>query len=660
MGAVRGNPVLLPPDFLMIPRRRRESSDQGVAEEFKEECPPAAADGKESQRDPPPHPSTLAVSCAERVLAVHEGSLFRARMKTEVGDGLGVTVKSTSDGKFVVHALPCRESGSPGRAEACGLRVGDQVVGMDESYFEKEMPLSKLVAEIKKAQEKDEVMLVARRGRRSSSSSGDRHNQMARILKSHKVIDDAQASVLSSMMAHLEARLEDWDSRGDFLAGTDGCAGTATRSRHRRKREDTYDVGAQMARLDIADSRHHQPKKRWLRPALCVRILGTDYVEDHTVYVIWVLDVLAGAEWRVQRRFREFFELHDKLVSLRPSMEKLDFPMRRPSIYETVHSVNDRRVRLERHLRRVAGMLFSARLHEQSAAVALCLESFLDVPKRRASLELLEKNPDLVLRQAVQVAVSQLLTLPAFEKIVGDITQSLLQIDVDSGSEMLHKMKAYIDHLQQCILEGASDFLRNVALRRQSTILQDDLDTLVSNAVRRQIETEIFVPLMDKLHALLAKEDDDEFDSNLHLKCRAARSRPQSAFGIPLNHISPSSWESAIYQLSNIGSYTLPCDKLDALLAAAKEIPSLYVSEHPGTSSHLGADDFLPIFIYVLVNSDIPNLAYLQKVLCTLCDPDKKLSETGYYVSSLCLFQNKFNSRSRAGCHIRGRSPSHI
>ena len=49
---------------------------------------------------------------------------------------------------------------------------------------------------------------------------------------------------------------------------------------------------------------------------------------------------------------------------------------------------------------------------------------------------------------------------------------------------------------------------------------------------------------------------------------------------------------------------------------------------------HLGADDFLPIFIYVLVQADIPDLKYLQTVLCTLCDPDKRLSETGYYVAT--------------------------
>ena len=151
--------------------------------------------------------------------------------------------------------------------------------------------------------------------------------------------------------------------------------------------------------------------------------------------------------------------------------------------------------------------------------------------------------------------------------------------------------------------------------------------------MRRQVETEIFVPLMDKLHDLLRGDIDAE-ERALRARCAAAREKPQTALGIPLHHISPSSWDSAIYQLSNIGSYTLPCDKLDALLAAAKEIPQLYRIEHPGTGDHLGADDFLPIFIYILVNADIPNLAYLQKVLCTLCDPDKRLSETGYYVAT--------------------------
>ena len=73
------------------------------------------------------------------------------------------------------------------------------------------------------------------------------------------------------------------------------------------------------------------------------------------------------------------------------------------------------------------------------------------------------------------------------------------------------------------------------------------------------------------------QQEEDAINGKMGL----AKKRPQIYYGIPIHHISPSSWESAIYHLSNIDSFTLPCDKLDALLAAAKEIPALYLQEHP-------------------------------------------------------------------------------
>jgi hypothetical protein len=87
--------------------------------------------------------------------------------------------------------------------------------------------------------------------------------------------------------------------------------------------------------------------------------------------------------------------------------------------------------------------------------------------------------------------------------------------------------------------------------------------------------------------------------------------------------------------LRDIRSHTLPHDRLQALVAAAKEIPDLFISEHVGTDKPLGADEFLPIFIYVLVRAEIPDLLALNEELQALCDPDKRLSETGYYLATL-------------------------
>lgn len=70
--------------------------------------------------------------------------------------------------------------------------------------------------------------------------------------------------------------------------------------------------------------------------------------------------------------------------------------------------------------------------------------------------------------------------------------------------------------------------------------------------------------------------------------------------------------------------------QLDALMAVAHDIPALHRKEHPGDgASGLGADDFLPIFIYVLVNSGVEGLAVQSVVLETLCDPKKMMGEAG-------------------------------
>ena len=69
------------------------------------------------------------------------------------------------------------------------------------------------------------------------------------------------------------------------------------------------------------------------------------------------------------------------------------------------------------------------------------------------------------------------------------------------------------------------------------------------------------------------------------------------------------------------------------MLAAAREVPVVFAAEHKGEEA-LGGDDFLPIFVYVVVQAGIPDLKFLQTLLTTLCDPDKRLSETGYYVAS--------------------------
>lgn len=99
---------------------------------------------------------------------------------------------------------------------------------------------------------------------------------------------------------------------------------------------------------------------RGLRKALNVRILGhtappglaagavgkSGSDSTQTVsYLVWVMDVESGAEWRVGRCHSEFADLKDACTGMRPSLARLDFPPWLPDVKETPGVVGARRPR---------------------------------------------------------------------------------------------------------------------------------------------------------------------------------------------------------------------------------------------------------------------------------------------------------------------------
>lgn len=87
--------------------------------------------------------------------------------------------------------------------------------------------------------------------------------------------------------------------------------------------------------------------------------------------------------------------------------------------------------------------------------------------------------------------------------------------------------------------------------------------------------------------------------------------------------------------LRKIEEKSIPYDRIMALLQAAHEIPNLYKLEHVGSETALGADDFLPIFIYVVVRAQIKDISLINEEMQALCDPDGRMSEAGYYLATL-------------------------
>ncbi|CBJ25693.1 conserved unknown protein [Ectocarpus siliculosus] len=416
-------------------------------------------------------------------------------------------------------------------------------------------------------------------------------------------------------------------------------------------------------------------------------------------YLVWVMDVESGAEWRVRRCHPEFSELWEVCTGMRPSLARLDFPPWLPDVKETAGVVDARRPRLEAYLQRLCSLLYMGPLHPSSAHLAHLLQDFLGTSPRVETLGRLQRSrPERELRQALQVRAWQMFRLPPLERAVADFVREICDSPASRSKKtvpaeaVLKRLTDVIEHLQYVVTEGCFNELREM-VRSSSAVTtsagrghssgrgseggegggndhpelaslaeEDEALDLISGSVRRQVEAEVFVPVMGRIYKKLTEGATARLEKAVVLGVEEARGKPQTYHGVPTSNISPSGWSSSMRLLQTVGLFTLPCDKLDALMAVAHDIPALHRVEHPGdNASSLGADDFLPIFIYVLVNSRVENLAAQSVILETLCDPKKMMGEAGFCVATFSAAlqhlsrQAEERSRSRTFSSFLGR-----
>ena len=95
-------------------------------------------------------------------------------------------------------------------------------------------------------------------------------------------------------------------------------------------------------------------------------------------------------------------------------------------------------------------------------------------------------------------------------------------------------------------------------------------------------------------------------------------------------HGALSKWDSVSDLLKNVSRSTLPSSKLRAIVDAAGELYRIQKSEAGDASCHanqleskdLGADDFLPIFIFCVMRAEMER----PSALCKFCCGNKHLS----------------------------------
>jgi hypothetical protein len=162
----------------------------------------------------------------------------------------------------------------------------------------------------------------------------------------------------------------------------------------------------------------------------------------------------------------------------------------------------------------------------------------------------------------------------------------------------------------------------------------DEFRCVIRDAVRRQVETEIYLATIGRIDFIMQQVYEAADRQFYERTCKLCH-QPQSYFDIYVDHISPSSWQASIAAFKAITQKTLPCDKINALLEMSRGIFQLYRAEHPDVSQPLSADDLLPIFIYIMVQAQLPSMISLLNTLQYLCAEDKRMSEAGYYLATL-------------------------
>lgn len=130
-------------------------------------------------------------------------------------------------------------------------------------------------------------------------------------------------------------------------------------------------------------------------------------------------------------------------------------------------------------------------------------------------------------------------------------------------------------------------------------------------------------------------QDEEDF---LLAKLHVFITRDQSAWGIADQ--SPFKWRHAVFELSGLERDATPSLRLNALVRTAKAIylefdaavkPKL---EKMGRKDlALGADDLLPIFIYVLCQAELSHPIVNSDILWNVCHPDQLHGESGYYLT---------------------------
>jgi hypothetical protein len=248
------------------------------------------------------------------------------------------------------------------------------------------------------------------------------------------------------------------------------------------------------------------------------------------------------------------------------------------------------------------------------------------------------------------------------EGSLGTTPQELQDVTTLQDARSLLALKNYRFFLERS-LEMVMDHLAKVASpstpRQLGDAAQngkraptDDEWALARRAALYKLERRTFIPLQEIIYQLLGagigpgrgqRQEEERFE---RLRALVA-AQPQSFLEIQPSHQSPSDWKTAVALFDSMDNYSLPSEKAAVLVEVARCIYETHAREHGvASSSALGssapkqptpmaADDFLPIFIFVLARCRLRSIIVTRHLISETMITALMIGETGYYATML-------------------------
>uniref|UniRef100_G3PIP8 Ras and Rab interactor 3 n=1 Tax=Gasterosteus aculeatus aculeatus TaxID=481459 RepID=G3PIP8_GASAC len=195
-----------------------------------------------------------------------------------------------------------------------------------------------------------------------------------------------------------------------------------------------------------------------------------------------------------------------------------------------------------------------------------------------------------------------------------------------SSTELLQEIRQMMTQLKSYLLQSTE---LQAMLEPQHQYTQDKLESLAEAALCKSVLKPLREPIYEHLEKL---HTSDGSLKQLAQNQSGILGSTTTALGITTAVPEASSMEKINIKLNNLHLEYSPQKKIELMLKACKLIYDSMSVSSPGRAH--GADDLLPVMMYVLARSNLSSLQLDVEYMMELMDPSLALGEGSYYLTT--------------------------